>query len=144
MGFSVTASHAIFLVALLGVGSFATTLYWSSQEDVDEARRVQSQRLEELAHTNLTVTGSSYNATAETYTVEAHNQGSTTLRVSELHYLVDGELVASVASTAVDGIATTDLWLPGETLVVVLQGVAVSPTYFQLVAGNGATVSHTE
>lgn len=144
MGFSVTATHVIFLVAMLGVGATATTAYWTVQERLDDGQRTRDALAEERVWTNLTVTSTSYDSGAQRYTVDVKNVGSTSLRVSELTYLIDGAVSLLVESTAVEGDSSTDLWLPGETLVVEFNPIASQPSFFRLVAGNGASTSYTE
>lgn len=144
MGFSVTTAYVIFTVVLLSVGATAASQYWGSQEDLETARRAQARMLEERAGTSLEVSAATYDAGAQRYTVEVVNQGSSQLRVSDLTFLLDGTPTTAVESTDVDGDAATDLWLPGETLTVMLNPVAQAPQYFQLVTRNGASVTHQE
>lgn len=143
MGFSVTAGHVILLVALLGAASAASSHYWSTSERLDEARRVQAEHQAEVAQTNLTLASDPiWYAGNSTYLVFATNVGSTTLRVSELEFLVDGALATSFGTLDVDGDSSTDLWLPGETLAARILSVSSEPSRFALVAGNGAALYH--
>lgn len=144
MGFSVTATHVIFLVSMLGVGAAASAAYWTSQQTLDEGERTRDALAEERAWTNLSVTSTSYDSPAQRYTVDVKNVGSTNLRVSEVTFLLDGAVTTAIESTSVDGDTTTDLWLAGETLVIQFNPISSQPTYFRLVTGNGASVSYRE
>jgi len=140
MGFDVTAANIIFFIAALAIGSVALGAYWANAEHVEEARRIEMERAQELAHTNLTVMDASYNAGFDRFTVEIRNSGSTVLDISELVYLIDGVLVEATLVEDLDviGAGATDVWLPLETIEIDFRPVTSSPAAFQLVAANGA------
>lgn len=141
MGFDVTAANVIFFIAALSVASAALGAYWKSSDHVEEARREEDQRADERAHTNMTVTTALYSAAPTRFTVNVKNTGSTVIEISDLAYFIDGSLVASTLIEDIDvvgEITTTDLWLPLETLDIDFRPVTASPTYFQIVAPNGA------
>ena len=140
MGFDVTAAYAIFFVAVLAGGSAALGAYWGSADHVEESRRTQEDRAQERAHTNLTVLSASYDGGASRFTATIKNYGGTVVDISELVYLVDGQIVAStsVESASIGAAPATDIWQPTETLTLQLSPVSPSPTHFKLVAANGA------
>lgn len=140
MGFDVTAANIIFFIAALSMGSVALGAYWHNASYVDEARRLEDERADLRAHTNMTVVSAQYNAGLDRFTVDLKNTGSEVIDISELRYLVDGAFVASgsvESASIVGGPATTDIWLPLETLQVRLSPIDPSPRYFQVVAQNG-------
>lgn len=136
MGFSVTAVHLIFAVAFLGAGGVAATAIWGTAADVDEDYRVHARIAEERAHTNITITSTSY--AVQAFTINVENTGIVVLDVSDVTFVVDGAWVggATVTSTLVEGL-NTDVWLPGETLEVVLDPIATQPSAAVVVTGNG-------
>lgn len=140
MGFDVTVANIIFFIAALTMGSVALGAYWHNASYVEEARRAEDARADTLAHTNMTITDTQYNGGQERFTVEVENTGTEVLDISELRYFVDGVYVptASLVSASVDGVAATDLWLPTETVEIVLDPITDSPVYFQVVSQNGA------
>ena len=141
MGFDVTAANVIFFIAALSVASVALGAYWKNVDHVEEARRLEDQRADERAHTNMTVTSASYTGGSARFTLNIKNTGSTVIDISELSYFIDGALVPASSIEDLDIIGETtvsDVWLPLETLDIDLRPVSTSPTYFQIVAHNGA------
>lgn len=140
MGFDVTAANIIFFIAALSMGSVALGAYWHNAGYVEEAQRAEDARADMRAHTNMTVVSAQYNGGFDRFTVDIKNTGSEVIDISELRYIVDGVYVASasVDSARIEGgPASTDLWLPLETLEVQLSPIDPSPTYFQVVTQNG-------
>ena len=140
MGFDVTAANIIFFIAALSAGSVALGAYWHNAGYVEEARRAEDDRADLRVHTNMTVVSTQYNGGQDRFTVNLKNTGSEVIDISELRYFVDGAYVPSASlqsALIVGGPATTDLWLPLETLEVKLSPIDPSPTYFQVVSQNG-------
>jgi len=149
MGFSVTASHVIFLLMLLSAGSVAMNAYWKTQTSLDEARRAEAARMASLAHTNLTITSidcAPVDCNAITsITIHVHNGGDTTLNTTAWSYLLDGVVSAATPSITITDptIAVTpgtELLLPGEDAAVTL-AVSGAPNTLKvkLVAENAAS-----
>lgn len=135
MGFSVTATHLIFFVALLGAASAASTAYWSTASVVEDARREEIQRAAALAHGGLQVAVVSCSdgcaAGTRQVTLDVTNTGATVLDQDKLTYVLDGRTytvndVVSASITAPTPVAGSELVLPGETLTVTLEGVVLS------------------
>lgn len=133
MGFSVSGSTALLFVALLiGFGMFQSAAT-NGVERVNDARAASGERLLEQRNTAINVTSVSYNATTDELSVRVNNTGSTTLSVSAVDLLVDNEYVTP--TTTVEGSSSTDVWLPGETLVA---NATVEPaTRIKVVTGPG-------
>lgn len=142
MGFAVTATHLVFAVSLLSAGGFAAATYWKISGDVEDARRAEARRAEEVAHTTVEIVGApTHDAANSTLTFDVKNAGSTVLDISEFGYIIDGAWNSNIASgyPIVSGAAATDLLLPRETMTVRLTGVATSPTNIAAIAGNGVS-----
>ena len=140
MGFAVSATHLVLAVALLSAGGYAASSYWRVSDEMEEARRAEAQRAEEVAHTGLSIDGTpSHDSGAQTLDVNVTNGGATVLEISAFAYLVDGALTTDLASgyPLVAAAAGTDLLLPGETMTVRITNVATAPTHVAVVAGNG-------
>ena len=140
MGFDVTAVSIIFFITAIGMGSVVLGAYWHDTHYVEEARRFGETQADGRTHTNMTVSSVSYDGGASRFTIDIMSTGSEVIDISSLHYMVDGVLVAatSVESATVPSAGATDLWLPLETLEVQLTPISPSPTYFQVIAENGA------
>lgn len=143
MGFSVTAANVIFFVALLSAGSVAMSAYWDTTHTMEDARRAQAQRADEIAHSEIEVLDpASYSAGAQRFTFDVENTGSEVLKISEMVYILDGAYVpaSTIEEITISGVAvTTDLLLPGETMQVKLLPITASPTYLKVVTGHGTS-----
>ena len=138
MGFSVTAAHVIFFVALTGAASAAMSAFWTNAGDMDEARRVAAERAERVVHGNMTVSVASCAdgsaAGTREVVLDITNAGTTVIDRRNLTYVIDGRSytaadVSSAAITAPSAVAATDIVLPGETLQVTLASVVLSAGY---------------
>lgn len=138
MGFSVTAVHVIFFVALMSAAGTAMSAYWTTASELDEARRIELERAERLVHGDMTLvvfgcTGSC-NAGTRQVTIDITNAGTTVIDYRNLTYIIDGRSygvgnVSSASITAPATVPATDLLLPGETLRVVIPGVVLGANY---------------
>ena len=138
MGFSVTAAHVIFFVALTGAASAAMSAYWTNAEDMDEARRVAIERAERVVHGNMTLEVATCSdgcyAGAREVVLDITNAGTTVIDHRNLTYVIDGRSytaadVSSASITAPAAVPATDLVLPGETLRVTLPAVVLADNY---------------
>lgn len=139
MGFSVTATHAIFFIAFLTAGSTGMAAYWESVEDLDEGRRGAEKRVVERAHTAISIPSDpSYSSGADRLTFFIDNDGTVVLDASDFTYVVDGVVRTDVRSgyPRVNG-AQTDVLLPGDRMEVQLNSIAASPDYLWVMTGNG-------
>ena len=136
MGFSVSASTAILFAGLfLAVGilypavSNGYELVQGAEVDRDDAQ--------------LDMRNSAINITDLDGTINVTNEGSTALDASEIDVVVNGEYESRVNyTTEVEGDATTDLWLPGETLTIDPTDVGAGPTdRVRIVTEHGLSVT---
>lgn len=142
MGFSVTAAHVIFALAMLTATSAALGAYWKTQDHIEDARRQQNDRVVDATHANVTFEGApAYDAAAGgTVTFTVKNTGSVGLDRSLFQYLLDGAIQGTMAAgwPKLNGAATTStLLLPGDTLEVRLEGAGANPTRVQVVTEYG-------
>lgn len=138
MGFSVSASAAIVFVGF--VVAF-TTLYpvaANGFERVNDARSDSEERALERENTDVELANVSYDAGADELTVRVNNTGTTDLSVNDTDVLVDN--THWVGTRSVDGDASTDVWLPGETLTVTISNVTIEPNRVTVVADHGVSV----
>lgn len=138
MGFSVTAAHVIFFIALLGAAGAAMSAYWNTASETDEARRAGFERADRLAHgamaLDVTDCSGGCAAGARDVTLDITNTGTTVLDSRNFTYVIDGRSytvadVSSASITAPAAVSGTDLVLPGETLTVVLSSVVLSDAH---------------
>ena len=138
MGFSVTAAHVVFFVALLSAASAATTSYWTTASHLEEAKRTDLARADRLVHGSMTVVISGCsgrcNSGTRQVTLDITNDGTTVIDYRNLTYVLDGRAytvadVSSASITAPATVASTNIVLPGETLRVVLPNVVLSQNY---------------
>lgn len=142
MGFSVTAAHVIFALAMLTAGSVAMGAYWKTQDHIEDARRVQDRRTVDATHTNVTFVGApAYDAAGGgTVTFLLKNTGSVGLDRTRFQYLLDGAIKGTMAAgwPLLNGAPTTSaLLLPGDTLEVRLEAAGANPARLQVVTEYG-------
>jgi len=139
MGFSVTVTHIIFFLAFTGMASAVMGTYWSTSDELQEARRADAERLAEIVQTDLTVTTTSYNNGLDRFTVDIENTGTTTLDHTQFAFLVEGVYIdsADIVSQSVVGEGSTELLMPGDTLQVVIGSITSSPNRFRAISENG-------
>lgn len=135
MGFSVSGSAAIVFV-----GAFLafSTLYTASANGFERTAEAQSAVDEEALiqqNTEIAISTATYDSGTGNLTVAVTNNGSTSLSVPAVDLVVDNAY-RDDASRRVDGNATTDLWLPGETLRLEVS-LASQPSRVKVVSGPG-------
>ena len=121
MGVSVSASTAIIVAGLF----FAFTAFYpvaaNGFDRVTDAQHGVNERALEQQNTDLAVANATYDDDSGTLTVNATNDGSVGLVVSDATLVVGNEYVdlgGPNTTTTVDGDDDTDLWLGDETLTV--------------------------
>lgn len=119
MGFSVTAASVILVVAVLAAGSTLGAAVLRSHEGASEARRLDAKLQEAAAHTEIGVIASQWTAGQKRLTFDIDNNGTTTLDVRLLEFVVDGVWKTDKVESGwtVDA-ATTDWWAPATTLTI--------------------------
>lgn len=128
MGFSVTAAHAILLVGMLAGGSALGLAITKSHEAGTDARRLEAAQRDAQIHTEIAITNATWDPVPGRATFLVDNNGTTTLDVRLLDFVVDGVWRTDLADTGwtVDG-AATNWWAPATTLTVSLTGLGAQP-----------------
>ena len=133
-GISTPASLLIIFAGLFVAMSGLYTVAANTAEDVSEATEDEATQQRAVTTTGVEIVNASWNGSALTVTV--NNTGETTLSVSETDFVVDGRYVsADQLDRRVDG-AATDIWGPGEQLVVETSEPS-SPTRVKFVTEHG-------
>ncbi|MFC6988583.1 hypothetical protein ACFQJD_07400 [Haloplanus sp. GCM10025708] len=139
MGFSVSGSAAIVFIGMFIAFGTMYTATSNGFERLADARGDVADETLERQNTALSLTTATYNSTSEILTLEVNNSGTTSLSVNGTDVLVDNAYQTSFVVREVDGDATTDLWLPGETLHIELS--VSDPSRVTVVSGPGVAVS---
>lgn len=137
MGFSVSGSFAILVLAGLIVLGNAYPAMSNASDRVDEAKDEMATIDLKQENTDIDITDSSYNASgSEQVTLTINNTGTTALTVNDTTILIDNEYQsqAQTVTTDVEGDTATDLWLPGERLNVTTDPTVSSPSFARVVA----------
>lgn len=141
MGFSVSGSAAILLVAFfIAFGTFYSAAS-NSMETVNEARSAAQDDLLTQQNTAINVTDVTvaFNVSGDQqYYVNAtvENTGATGLYVGDTDFLVDGDLQTSFLDRAVDGDSSTDIWATGQRLTANMT-LDAQPDRLKVVTGPG-------
>jgi flagellar protein FlaF len=142
MGFSVSGSAAILLIAaFVSIGILYSAAY-NGFERVQDAEDSHGERVLEQRNTVVDVTNITYDSGTDELTVNVTNRGSTELAVEETDLLVDGKFQqpANYVSSSVDGNNSTSLWLPGETYSITVNATA-QPDRVKVVTSPGVTAT---
>lgn len=139
MGFSVTATHAIFFIAMLAAGSVGMDAYFDASRESNDARAVWVRDSASQLDTNLTLLVFQCNSNCDPPTVplveiDVYNTGTTVIDARNLTLIIDGRAHTYSNFTDTDiifpvTVSTTDLILPGETMRIDLANVPVSADY---------------
>lgn len=130
MGFSVTAAHAIFFVAMLSSASAVAGVYWKNQDLLHEARRDEAARQSNIMRTSINVTsiecvplGCGILPVGSTLRYDVHNRGDTVLNATLLVHLMHGDVLAAEPLVAISDaqgntVAGTSMLMPGEKATI--------------------------
>lgn len=144
MGFSVTAAHAILLIAGLGAGGAFAAAFLGAVEDQATGDSAATKAAVRARETELGVveTGGfpSYNTGSDRFKVQILNDGPVPVEVSRLTHVVDGTVMTTTLIEKQEVVADpqSDLLLPGETLEVWFRPIDPSPTRYLVVTADGA------
>ena len=142
MGFSVSGSAAIVFVAMfIGFGMFHTATA-NGFERVSDAQADRTDRTLDRQNTAIEVASVAYDGATGggTLTVTVNNTGATPLAVDAVDLLADNEYLVP-NGTAVDGDASTNLWLPGESLTLTRDELGSAPARVKVVTGPGVAAT---
>ncbi len=139
MGFSASATYVIFSIALIAAGGSLLVAVFNAQDDIDDAWRADWERRDGAVHTSIDISSATHDSGANTFTIRVNNTGGTTLVPSRVEVIVDGSyMTASISTREVEG-TTSEVWSPGDELIIVVASVTSAPAYAALVTGNGVS-----
>lgn len=144
MGFSVTAAHAILLIAALGAGGAFAGAFLGAVEDQAAGDAAAAKAAVRTRETEFGVveTGGfpNYNAGTSRFKVQILNDGPVPVEVSKLTHVVDGTVMTTtlIEKAEVQSSPQSDLLLPGEKLEVWFRPIAPAPTRYLAVTADGA------
>jgi len=144
MGLSVTASHVIWFVAIVGLAGGILGAFFSvsgAMEHAEAARRaIDAERLDTFLG-NATFC---YDAPGQRLVVSGTNDGPNPLDITNLTFLVDGNVTSGFSATTQDAGAGTSLWAPGEWANFTLAPLATEPLRVAVSTEHGAFVRATK
>lgn len=120
MGFSVSGAAAVIFASLFIAFGMWYTAVDNSFNQVSDAQSDQIAGTLDASNTDFEIAAATFNESGdEELEIRVNNTGATTIALSKADLLIDGEYEPDWQSFAtVDGNAETDLWLPGEQLVI--------------------------
>lgn len=153
MGFSVSGSFAIVVLAsLIALGTVYPAVA-NSFEDIRDAQRADQTDALERQNTELNLTSATWESGQSRLVIEVKNDGTTELAVNGTDIIIDNTYVTherlaadSNSSEAIEGDETTELWLPAETYNVTVSetvlddlGISTPPDRVKVVTGPGVS-----
>ena len=134
MGLATTATHAIWLIAILGAGAVATTTYFDVAEELTEARELREAQVDERVDTELEYGLFCWDGSR--VRVTASNVGRSTIDTLNVSVLVDGVAEQGFTATLEAG-PFTAFWAPGYNATLKKTGFAAEPDRVVLVTAEG-------
>lgn len=126
MGFSVSASFAVAVIASLIALGMLYPAVSGGFESVSEASQTAGERRLASVNTAINITSVCYDSGTNEVRLSVENTGSEGLGLNRTHVLIDNNYQVSFDSRDVDGITGTAVWAPGETANLVLSYTAGS------------------
>lgn len=122
MGFSVTVSNVILVVASVSVFGQIATAGLELRAEVSDARALRLEAEEIALRGALGEARYSYDPVASVLTIRIKNTGEVALDPAEVGFVLDGALVESGVSSTVEGASASEAWLPGEWAAFTIAG----------------------
>lgn len=116
MGFSVSATMAIFFAAFLILFSILYSSMNDAFDSVSESFDERYEHMNDKLQTSVSMLDVSYQRDSDLLEVRVQNTGSQVLDISKVDLLLGGVLMTS-ANRTIEG-KSTDVWLPLETLSI--------------------------
>lgn len=126
MGFSLTASHLIWGLAMFGAASGIAAAFFGVEHAVIRGEDAMSARAERSSWGQITGTFC-YNATTQAVSATLTNAGRRELSLRDTTLILDGVPRMSPTWTVAAAGRPTDRWFPGEVAVGNLTGVLSAP-----------------
>jgi archaellum component FlaF (FlaF/FlaG flagellin family) len=118
MGFSVSATMAIFFASFLILFSILYSSVNSAFDDMQTAFDEKYDGLQARSDTSMSIIDTAYYREDNSLVIDVLNTGTTSLDVNCTQLLVDGVLTSS-ATFQIQGV-TTEIWQPNEVLTITL------------------------
>ncbi len=136
MGFSVAAAAAIIFAGALVCFSIVVESVQTASDTVREARGHDDARTADRMNSHIALTNGTANGTA--VDMNFTNDGSVVIHVRSLEVLLNGTLyTGNITLRTVAGSSATNLWVPGQTLNLVVAAAVAAPASVKLVADTG-------
>lgn len=136
MGFSVAAAAAILFAGTIVAFTTVVASIEQAGDSLREAQERSDAKRLDLLNTRISLVNGSTNGTA--VDLNLTNNGSTTIHAKRIEVLINGTLAtANTTLREVEGINSTDLWLPGQTLRLVVATTAGAPVAVKIVTDSG-------
>jgi archaellum component FlaF (FlaF/FlaG flagellin family) len=142
MGFSVSATMAIFFASFLILFSILYSSVNSAFDDMQTAFDEKYDGLQARSDTSLSIIDTAYYKEDNSLVIDVLNTGSTSLDVNCTQLLVDGVLTSS-ATFQIQGV-TTEIWQPNELLTITLTNPDIgfsSDVYVRMDGSNNAQLT---
>jgi archaellum component FlaF (FlaF/FlaG flagellin family) len=128
------ATAIIFIASLISFASVIGTLD-EIQGSVLEAQRTSSERIEETMRTSIAITS----VDRQNGTIMVVNGGEVTLAANETDVFINGTLSNDrIVSMSIDGRSNTNLWMPGEVLIIGVDG-NLNESAIKILTANGVS-----
>ncbi len=142
MGFSVSATMAIFFASFLILFSILYSSVNSAFDDMQTAFDEKYDGLQARSDTSLSIIDTAYYREDNSLVIDVLNTGTTSLDVNCTQLLVDGVLTSS-ATFQIQGV-TTEIWQPNEVLTITLTNPDIgfsSDVYVRTDGSNNAQLT---
>lgn len=124
MGFSVSATMAIFFAAFLILFSILYSSLNDAFDKVSESFDEKYEYMNDRLETEIEILDVFYQRDSNTLEVRVQNTGSKVLDITKVDMVLEGILLTSVNKTI--GNSTTNVWLPQEVLTITVDDPQVS------------------
>lgn len=138
MGFEVTATHVIWIVAILSAGTILAPSGIQMAEDLDAARVAAREREQARLVTRVGDASFCYDAVLDLVQFNATNEGRTSLDAAQAVLLVDGRVVTDLDVDNADS-PGSELWHPEEVMFFNATGEPAEPDRVSLVTAEGGS-----
>lgn len=138
MGFDVTATHVIWVVALLGLFGTVSATFFEDAQEREAVLRERELIVRERLHGRLADGWFCHDAATQTLRVHVENPGRVDLTLSKVTLLVDGAVTDGFTAEP-ETAAGSDLLAPSEEADFQRAGHAAEPERVSLVTERGVT-----
>lgn len=137
MGFAAVAGHVVILVAMFSAGALFAGAMNDSLSSQMEAREKLAERIEAASRAEYSLASEGYSSGTDRTYANFTNDGAGEVNLDDLTILVDGTVTSEtdVQRFRVREDTSSRIWMPGETLEVMLENRGNADV--TIVDGNG-------